>query len=157
MPEILIRPACGQDAPAIRELSRRFREHGLPPWRDEIKAQAFHDREAEAVLQAIEAGEAVRVAEVAGQVVGFCFLKTETDFLTGEAQAYLADLAVREDAEGRGVGRALVDAAEAWAMDQGHRVLALEVFAANEGARAFYARLGFREQTLKLVKPLTPG
>lgn len=155
MPGITLRSAHLQDAPQIRELAHRFLEHGLPPWRDADKARAFHTREAEAVLRALAEGETVLVAESEGQVVGFLYLKTEADFLTGEAQAYLADVAVREDFEGRGAGRALLEAAEAWARAQGHRVLALEVFAANSRARAFYARMGFLEQTLKLVKPLS--
>ena len=49
----------------------------------------------------------------------------------------------------------LMAGAEAWARARGFRVLTLDVFAANARARAFYARLGYLEQTLKLAKPLT--
>ncbi|WP_369333663.1 GNAT family N-acetyltransferase [Corallococcus sicarius] len=45
-------------------------------------------------------------------------------------------------------------AGEAWAREQGYDRLTLTVFAGNARARAFYERLGFGEETLRLVKPL---
>jgi len=45
-------------------------------------------------------------------------------------------------------------AAEAWARARGLSRLTLEVFANNGGARAFYERLGFAEDSLRVVKRL---
>jgi RimJ/RimL family protein N-acetyltransferase len=45
-------------------------------------------------------------------------------------------------------------AAEAWARAFDYRALSLHVFPANEGARAFYARLGYEDELLRMQKRL---
>lgn len=62
---------------------------------------------------------------------------------------------VSSAAEGRGAGRTLVEAAEAWARSEGLDLITLNVFANNERARALYQRLGYAPDTLHYVKPLT--
>ena len=47
---------------------------------------------------------------------------------------------------GRGVGSALIQAAIAWARDQGLHKLSLEVFAHNTSAIALYRKCGFVEE-----------
>ena len=56
------------------------------------------------------------------------------------------------EAEGRGVGRELLAAAEDWAREQGYATLTLEVFAGNERARSVYAAAGFEEDSLMLAE-----
>jgi len=63
----------------------------------------------------------------------------------GELDAYIGELIVAEAAEGRGIGRLLMRAAEDWADSRGLRRLTLETGAANSAARAFYASLGYLE------------
>jgi ribosomal protein S18 acetylase RimI-like enzyme len=68
------------------------------------------------------------VAELDGEIVGFI----------GLIEAFIGGLFVAPSAHGRGIGRRLVlHAAEL----EGE--LAVEVYEANRGARAFYERLGF--------------
>lgn len=57
-------------------------------------------------------------------------------------------------AEGRGAGRALVAAAEAWVRERGFRLVALETGTVNHRARNFYQRLGYGEESVMLVKTL---
>ena len=45
--------------------------------------------------------------------------------------------------------------AEAWSRDRNLRIVALDVFAHNSGARGFYARLGYQDETLKMIKELS--
>ena len=56
--------------------------------------------------------------------------------------------------KGRGVGAALLRAAEAWALARGHATLTLNVFDGNRRARALYERAGFRPDTIKYRKTL---
>jgi GNAT superfamily N-acetyltransferase len=66
------------------------------------------------------------------------------------------DLAVLPPYRGKGVGRALLQAAEDYARRQGYCRLTLEVLESNAGARALYRRFGFDDSTVSrfLVKPL---
>ena len=70
---------------------------------------------------------------------------------------------------GLGLARALIDAVETWAAEDGASVLALWVIEGNHGARAMYERCGFipdrtdpvvRNPSLtaqKLVRPIVSG
>ncbi|MDG1750055.1 MAG: GNAT family N-acetyltransferase [Thalassotalea sp.] len=63
-------------------------------------------------------------------------------------------LAVSPSAQKMGVGKLLINSAEAWAKKQGYRLLHLEVFANNNNAQRFYQNLGFEPEMLHMVKPL---
>jgi RimJ/RimL family protein N-acetyltransferase len=67
------------------------------------------------------------------------------------ASAHVADLGlmVAKDARGRGVGRALLEAAVAWALDASIRKLELHVFPWNEPAIQLYERFGFDREGLR--------
>ena len=99
---------------------------------------------------------AVFVAEDAssGRPLGFAHIKTFTDYFTAEPHGHVSDLVVAAGAEGRGVGSALMAAAEDWSRARGHRLLTLNVFDENRRARALYERLGYRPDTLRMVKVL---
>ncbi len=64
----------------------------------------------------------------------------------------IANLAVAKEAEGKGVGKALMGSAEAWSKERGYRYLSLYVFGTNRHARAFYEKLGYGEDRLELTK-----
>ena len=51
---------------------------------------------------------------------------------------------VAEDARGRGLGRALLDRALAWAREHGYRYVHLDTTDAMVAARALYESAGFR-------------
>lgn len=57
----------------------------------------------------------------------------------------------------RGIGAALVEAADTWARDHDLRNLTLHTGAFNTTARAFYAALGFAEEEVRLTRAITPG
>jgi ribosomal protein S18 acetylase RimI-like enzyme len=95
----------------------------------------------------------VFVAAVADQVLGVISIGPSTHF-TGERDGYIGELAVDEHAARRGIGRALIDAADTWARDHGLAHLTLHTGARNGGARAFYAALGFVEEEVRLTRPL---
>ena len=87
--------------------------------------------------------------------VGVAYAHVATDYFTGEPHGHLGILAVAEEGEGKGVGRALLTAVETWSAECGHRFLTLNVFAGNARARALYERAGYAPDTLRYVKTLT--
>jgi ribosomal protein S18 acetylase RimI-like enzyme len=152
-PEIRVRAATEADQAFAMLLIPRLVEMDLPPWRDPDAIRASSERGVTDAIRGVGGGGMVLVAEDAnGDPMGLVHLEPEKDFFTGEERGYVANLAVAARAEGRGVGRALMAAAEAWCRDKGYGSLTLYVFAANHGARRFYHRLGFEEDSLKLVK-----
>lgn len=150
-----VRRATMDDLPFIRSLTERFARFGTPTWRDPALMWRHHQQSAEEVGESIDTSDLVLLAEDAqGTRLGFICATHATDFFTQEPQGYVSDLAVSAQAEGKGVGRKLLEHAEEWARTQGYRILTLDVFAANTPARAFYIHLGYAEESVKMVKEL---
>ena len=73
-------------------------------------------------------------------------------------RAWVYYLAVAPDLQRGGLGRAMMDAAEAWAARRGVWKLQLLVRDDNHAARGFYERLGYRDtKTVCFQKVLTDG
>jgi ribosomal protein S18 acetylase RimI-like enzyme len=121
---------------------------GLPlsPEARERVVPALRDHPTALVLLAFAADAPIGIA------VGFF------GFSTFRARPLLNihDLAVLPAYRGKGVGRALLSAAEEHARRRGCCRLTLEVLESNSGARALYRRFGFDDSivTRFLVKPL---
>lgn len=98
------------------------------------------------------------VAELDGAIVGFVgILPAVPPDEPDEPQApyaYVSDLIVQAAHRRRGIGRTLLDAAEAYARQAGAAVLRINVLANNTGAAALYGRAGFAERLLQLSKRL---
>lgn len=92
-----------------------------------------------------------------GRRLGFAGAEERPDEVTGEPTAHLSLLAAAQEAEGKGVARALVGAFEASAVEQGYRLANLAVFANNKRGRALYERLGYLNDTMTMAKSLAPG
>ena len=92
-----------------------------------------------------------------GQRLGLLGIRQDEDYFSGHPRAYVELLAVDEAATGRGIGRALIDFAEEWARERHCHEIALDAFATNDGALAFYERVGFRPDHIRLSKSLRPG
>ena len=108
-------------------------------------------------LDAAKTGNgAVLVAADADGIAGVISVRASTHF-TGERDGYIGELVVAERASRHGIGRALVDAADAWARDHGLRNLTLLTGAFNANARGFYAALGFAEEEVRLTRPISPS
>lgn len=68
--------------------------------------------------------------------------------------AYISDLIVVEAFRGRGLGRALLEAAESFANSQGADLVRIGVLAQNHPARRMYERSGFVEHKIVLEKTI---
>lgn len=129
---------------------------GAAWWRDAARMLSTMERFIGESSAVVGAEAALFVAEDVRQGrVGFVSVAHGVDY-TGAEQAYVGELAVGAEAEGGGVGRALMGAAEEWGRARGYRIVALDVGAANAGARAFYRRLGYEEDSVRLVKLVAP-
>jgi ribosomal protein S18 acetylase RimI-like enzyme len=151
---VRVRLARPDDAVFVMEMAPRAAA-GAPPWRNLNQLAETQRHWVGEAMQAQREAEAMLVAEDAlGRRLGFVYAVPATDFFTGEEHGHVSDIAVAPEAEGRGVGRALMAAAEAWARARGYRALSLHVFVGNDGARAFYERLGYEDELLRMRKHL---
>jgi GNAT superfamily N-acetyltransferase len=103
------------------------------------------------------------VAEVDGELVGLleAFLEPPDDsarfqMLPDHARTrlFINLLAVHSRAWRRGVGRALVDAAESWARERGATVSRLETYLGSPVSLPFWEDVGYRRRSVKLFKRL---
>ena len=94
------------------------------------------------------------VVDGANGLHGAVCLTTQVDYFTHEELAHVEVLAVDPSAQGRGVARILMDAAEAWARQQGFARISLNVWTQNERARGLYEHLGYLPETMHYLKAL---
>lgn len=85
----------------------------------------------------------VLVAERAGEVVGMVTAQLVVSTAEGGPAALVEDMVVEAAERGRGHGRRLLEAAEAWAAARGASRLQLLADRENAPALGFYARTGF--------------
>ncbi len=86
--------------------------------------------------------------------VACLWLGTAIDQVHGDRHAHIFLLYVLPEHRRRGIGRALMYYAEAWAKARGDRQIGLQVFQSSQAALSLYHSLGFQTQSLWLVKPL---
>jgi len=100
-------------------------------------------RAAVALRQAIESHDScVLVAECDGPLVGLCTVYQDLHSVRFGCRAWVEDLAVDPRHRSRGVGKALLDAARAWARERGATHLELDSAEARTDAHRFYEREG---------------
>lgn len=123
MDEVRLRPAAPDDATGLGPLQRRSRRTAMP-WLADL-----HDDEdcTRFVRDVLLPTQRVVVAQVAGVVVGFSAVDGE----------WLGQLYVAPEAQGAGVGRALLEDAV------GAGARRLFVFTRNARARRFYEAAGW--------------
>jgi len=97
--------------------------------------------------------DGVRVARADG-IVGFVMFGLEQgDYEQTVTRGVVHNLFVVSGSRGHGVGSALLGAAESALARAGADVVSLEAMAANERARRFYERHGYRPHRVELEKP----
>jgi GNAT superfamily N-acetyltransferase len=142
---LTVRPARRPDVPAVAALWRALLEaHAvLEP---ALQAAPGVDRELPAAAERLLADPdgALWVVEDTSAVRGFCAARIASSPAAAERRrAEITELFVEPAARRRGAGRALVDAACAWAHGRGVRRAEVRVAARNPEGGAFWRALGF--------------
>lgn len=133
------RPALAADAAAIGELSAQL---GYPstPQQVQTRLERFNPDD-----------EAAFVAEdQPGKVIGWIHVFTARH-LQSEPFAELGGLVVDQDYRGKGVGTALMNAAEDWAKRRGFTMLRLRSRSTRTDAHRLYDRQGYSRVKSQIV------
>jgi len=88
------------------------------------------------------------LAFAGGEAVGLANCITGFSTFAARPLVNIHDMAVRPEARGRGVGRALMLAVEAEARTRGACKITLEVLSGNDTAKGLYAALGYGDYAL---------
>ena len=147
-----IRPAGPGDRAFVLATVLRLGDFGPPAWRTAAEIGEADARILRGFFERPAPGAALLVAEEDGAALGFVYLEVLRDFFDGVEHGHVSVLAVARAAEGRGVGGALMRAAEDWARERGYGKLTLNVFEGNVRARAVYAHLAYRPETMRYIK-----
>jgi ribosomal protein S18 acetylase RimI-like enzyme len=154
----IVRAARPEDRPALVRLMGALHdfETEIEENRADASAAAEHFAWVESHHIAGKGG-ATLVAEVAGAVAGFICYTFEEDpgaFVRPERRhhAMIWDISVDEEARGRGVGRALLEAAERDARVAGVGEIRLYVLEGNVRARRIYEEAGYRNYERLMAK-----
>jgi len=151
---IIIRKAQKTDLSFIHSLSPVLADMAKLGWHKDETVQNFQDGYIAEMMAETTAQNLTLIAEKDGSPEGFIHMREHKDEISGEACGTVPLLAVTEKAQGTGIGRFLIKAAENWAKERDFRLLHLEVFSANRQARGFYQNLGFQEETITMIKSL---
>ena len=138
----------------------------MPLWRELEEAQGAHrlyppvteaeERITASFRAAIDADDAdVLVAFEGDEPVGMVLVHLERPSrMSDELAAELSRVVVTAGRRGTGAGKALVDAAEAWARDRGVRTMVASIFVENEASRGFWRAVGFEPWVERMVRPV---
>lgn len=88
------------------------------------------------------------------QPVACLWLGNAVDQVRGDRHTHIFLLYVALAYRRLGIGRALMHQAEAWARQRGDRQIGLQVFQTNQPALRLYQKLGYRPQSIWMVKSL---
>jgi GNAT superfamily N-acetyltransferase len=108
-----------------------------PPSWDERRA-------AVALREAIDSHDSVVIVaeDDKGELVGFCTGYQDMHSVRFGYRAWVEDLAVHPERRSEGIGRAVLDAAKAWARERGATHLELDSAETRADAHRFYEREG---------------
>jgi ribosomal protein S18 acetylase RimI-like enzyme len=150
-----IRPAQLDDLDAIRELMPRLAEFELPRGRVAEHLWKGDEKILLAWAAGKEPGCLIQVAVSEDQhILGVAMSRLRDELLSGEPSAHLEALMVAKSAEGSGIGRALMDAAESAAAERGAKSMTLHAFASNTRACRLYDGLGYDGELIRYTKNL---
>jgi GNAT superfamily N-acetyltransferase len=142
MPKPKLRDAKPSDAPRLVELI-----HELGHEIDENRV-----RKNLAALK--KTGETPLVATIGKQLVGMCGVGRRVVIHRPAPLGRITALIVTKDAQGHGIGKMLVEAAEAWMRKGGCQLVEITSNDRRAEAHAFYRHLGYERSSIRFFKKL---
>ena len=152
--KLTIRSARPSDRQFVLDLADRLVDFDVPSWRPKPELIEGDRRALAEYFNEPKPDEALYVAELDGAPAGCAYLVTLVDYFNQRPHAHLSVLAVAKQAEGQGVGSALLDQCVVWAKERGSDRLTLSALVTNSRARALYERKGFGGEYVRYVLPL---
>lgn len=133
---LTIRPACEADAALMIEMARCLAEYEKRPadatvTEEKLRHWLFQKKLAEAL-----------VAEWQGEAVGYALFYPVYQSFAGEGALYLEDIVLKPGHRGQGLGRRLMAAVAALAVQRGYDGMDWSCLDWNEDAMRFYGALG---------------
>ena len=138
---LIVRPATVADVEAVFELALGLAT-SFRPEREPFEISFANLLELESAY--------FLVAEVDAQVVGYCLGFDHLTFYANGRVAWVEEVMVQEDMREQGIGRALMEAFENWAIAREAKLVAL----ATRRAAAFYRALGYEDSATYFRKLL---
>jgi len=114
-------------------------------WEESGLVRAWNDPQADIEAALACATSTILAARDGGRVVGTVMAGYDGH------RGWLYYVAVSPSQRGRGLGRALMTAAEQWLAEQGARVIRLMVRAENEGVTSYYRSLGYEDSNMLVL------
>lgn len=139
MPNILIRDAVPGDASALTWLNTEAMGYDYPQDKTEEKLKKLLSSDRDKIL----------AAELDGKLVGYLHL-VDYDVLYAGHMKNIMGIAVDPSCRRMGIGRALLEAGEAWAKATGAEGVRLVSGESRTGAHAFYRSLGYQGDKMQL-------
>ena len=151
---VVIREAKESDHSFIFHLSPYLAEVAQLDWHRDDVINKMQDDYISAMLAETLKPNITFIAEVNKVSLGFVHVRTHEDSISGETCGTIPLLAVSPKSQGLGLGTLLIEHSEQWAKKLGCRLLHLEVFANNNKAKSFYQNIGFKPETIHMIKPI---
>ena len=152
MSEVRLRRAGAPDLPAVRELLAEMERHQRG-WRIFVPRPGAAEEVMARYRAAVRDPDALHLlAEVDGRVVGMALATVHRPSSFSDTRSVeVSSFVVRSSHRRRGVGRTLLEEIVRFARERGVPYLDLRVFAGNDGAIAFWDRMGFRSRMVQMV------
>lgn len=165
MGAIAVRPAQPGDGEAVARLSRDSAEfyRGLAPEEFRLPDPDGQAEWLDSFLPADEESEIALVAELDGEIAGYLEARLEepldsaryqTNPVLAERQLFIGALLTARAHWRRGVGSALVEAAETWGRNRGATVAAMDTYADSPVSVPFWESRGYRTRAVIMRKRL---
>lgn len=148
--ELTIRPAVRADAPLVLSFIRELAEYERLA--DQVTAT---ERDIEETLFGVRPGAEVLLGFMAGEPAGFALFFPNYSTFLGKPGIYLEDLFVRPSWRGKSIGKAMLSAVAALAVERGCGRLEWSCLDWNEPSIGFYTSLGAKPMDEWTVYRLT--